>query len=151
MLNHLPLHGRISHLAHFVAVLLFLLGAASSFGQSSSPAASSKTAVAFSCTCTDEVGQLYASALRDQIARSPRYRLAESAEAGTKEHPIFHLNIEVVSIDDSFSNSGQKAAMSVVFLMGNSMYIGSDVQTCGIDKVDLCVRETLAELDSDMH
>lgn len=132
-------------------VLLVVLAPLTCVAQDAPSVSPAKTAVALTCTCTDQVGQLYASALRDVIARSPRYRLALSPVGGTKRNPIYHYNIVVVSTDDSINNAGQSTALSVSFLIGSSIFLDSEVQVCGMYRVKYCARQTLAGLDSVIH
>jgi hypothetical protein len=126
----------------YLALLLLLSNTA--FGQASG---SVKLKIKFVCTCDDSVGVRYATALRDLIAKSPRYVETNDFSEGTSRH----LGIRVVSVDQDDDHTGRSTAMSIVFTSGSDVYLTHAVQTCGINRVESCAADTLADLDSLLH
>jgi len=106
--------------------------------------------VFFSCNCPDEVGKLYATALRDLLAKSPRYFESASPDltGGTIDGPP-KLSIVVTSMDPI--GDGKFMAHSEVALLGASTYLYSTVAWCPKTKVDNCAASTLAALDEQAH
>ena len=106
--------------------------------------------VFFLCNCGDEVGKLYATALRDLLAKSPRY--VETADPdltrGTVDGPP-KLSVVVTSIDPT--GEGKSMAHSEVGLLGSSTYLYSTVGWCPKAQVDHCAASTLAALDDQVH
>jgi hypothetical protein len=102
--------------------------------------------VKFECNCTDEVGQLYATAFRDLLAKSPRFVAGTGFDkgGGAFDGPPSML-VNVVSVDP-FSE-GQTSALSVVFLLGNTTYLTHAVRWCPKDRASSCAASTFAELD----
>jgi len=95
-----------------LVLVILLISWSLSFAQSSS----NKTAVFFSCTCSDSVGKLYATAVRDAIAASPRYKEAAVAEekGANGKTDSYHWAVKAVSLDPSNDNNGVSTVISVV-------------------------------------
>jgi hypothetical protein len=106
----------------------------------------SRTPVRFECNCTDEVGQLYATAFRDLLAKSPRFVSETGFDkgGGSLEGPP-SLLVNVVSLDPS--HEGQISVLSEVFLVGSSTYLNHSVRWCPKDRASSCAAFTFAELD----
>jgi hypothetical protein len=106
--------------------------------------------VFFSCNCADEVGKLYATALRDLLAKSPRYIESASPDltGGAVDGPP-KLSIVVTSIDPT--GDGRFMAHSEVGLLGASTYLYSTVGWCPKTEADHCAASTLAALDDQVH
>jgi hypothetical protein len=102
--------------------------------------------VKFECNCTDEVGQLYATAFRDLLAKSPRFVADTGFDkgGGAFEGPPSML-VNVVTLDPF--KDGQASALSVAFLLGNSTYLTHAVRWCPKDRASSCAASTFAELD----
>jgi hypothetical protein len=97
-----------------------------------------------SCTCEDSVGKGYARALRDLIAKSPRYE----ALSDTKENRKRALLISVVTLplgDDS-QGSATGAAISVVFVFDGA-FVDQYVQTCSEGVTSGCAQKTFDAID----
>lgn len=109
--------------------------------------------VKFSCDCGDQVGSLYATALRDSLAASPRYietpDESEPRSEGSKDR-LYHLVIQVVSVDIENPPGGHQAALSVVFTFAGTL-LGQRVQVCGAQSAAQCAASTLASLDKVLH
>jgi hypothetical protein len=109
--------------------------------------------VTFKCTCDDVVGSLYATAFRDLLATSPRFiqvnRAEEKDEKG--KTTTLHWNVSVVSVDEGENNSGDSSALSIVFLIGDDIYITQRIQTCGRNRATSCASATLAALDNSIQ
>lgn len=131
-------------------LLVFILGLSMSC---SAQSLHQKIPVHFQCTCSDVVGQLYATAFRDAIATSPRYQEAATAEEkGEKgEETKYNWQVRVVSIDPSKESDGNTTALSVVILIGDSVYLSQIVQTCGRNKAAVCAADTFSSLDGAIH
>lgn len=129
-----------------LGLLCLLLAVTPLVAQDSYP---NKRAVKFSCTCDDAVGQTYATAFRDLLALSPRYReTADSAETGADgKVTLYNWQIKVVSLDPSTGNTGQTTVISAVFLLGDVFYFNSMVQSCPRAQAASCASSTLAALD----
>lgn len=110
----------------------------------------SKTAIYIDCTCEDMVGALYATALRDAIARSPRYSLASSPSEGSGKNLKYNWTLSIVSINDTAGSTGISTAISTVLNIGDIMF-GQHIQSCGIDMVTSCAATTLASADNDLQ
>ncbi len=126
-----------------LGVLLLFCGLAPALGQAK------KIGIVVDCNCTDPVGTLYATALRDQIATSPRYELAYKAEekdaSGKTVH--YHFHLKVVTLDPTNSDDGLSTVISAVLLVGNDTYLTQQVQSCGRSRVKECASGTLAFID----
>ncbi len=131
-----------------VAALCFLAGAPKAGAQEPK-----RIKVVFECQCDDDVGRLYATAFRDLLASSPRFvEATNSAEVDSNGAIIdFNWKVVVVSIDPSDNKRGDRTAMSVVFLRGNSTFVTSLVQTAGRLRVEDAARSALSHLDSEVH
>lgn len=114
----------------------------------------SKIPVFVDCTCDDAVGALYATALRDAIANSPRYTEAPGyyrTGPAPKRDKIRNWSISVVAMDDDSQNPGHSSALSVVILLGPDLFIQQFVQVCGRERAATCAARTLADLDNQVH
>ena len=111
-----------------------------------------KQAVVFNCNCSNMASSLYATAFRDLIAESPRYRLirAGSEETVVKPGRTMPWVINAVSIDSSAAKDGSDAAISVAFTVSD-LLVDNAVQLCGKDAAKECAEQTLATLDQDIH
>jgi len=126
------------------ALLLFLCCSLPVLGQQTK-----KTAVVFDCDCTDPVASQYATAVRDLLASSPRYYLAnEAEEKGTDgKISLYNWHLKVVSLDSSIEHDGTATAFSVVLLLGNSLFMSHEIQTCGANRVSYCASTTVSFMD----
>lgn len=117
------------------------------------PQAKAKAKIYVECTCDDPVATLYATALRDAIANSPRYVEAEASESPGKDGKGSDPNwvLSIVSIDDSTSVADVSTALSVVMKVGDNFFLTHWIQVCGRDKVAYCASQTLANFDSKIH
>lgn len=112
--------------------------------------APTKIKIYVNCTCNDMVGARYATALRDVIARSPRYQLTSAAIEGTGKDEIYSWVLNIVSVDDGNNNEGVSSAISVVLELGG--YLSAQrVQTCGRAVIENCAATTLANADADIQ
>ena len=128
-------------------MVLVLAGTIQAFAQANQATTPPKpTPVAFDCQCSDFVGSHYATALRQLLSQSPRYQLASTAAPTNKQGKAIARNwhISVMSLDPSATNNGQYAALSIVFLKGDSNFMMQDVQYCSRATVKICARSTLA-------
>lgn len=123
---------------------VFLLLCVPAFAQSTK-----KIGVVFNCDCDDITGELYASAMRDLIARSPRFEAVSKGEIKDDKGKVvlYNWRIRAVSIDPTSVASGQSAAIAVVFLLGDSIYISMIVQTCRKTAASECAADALASFD----
>ncbi len=120
---------------------LFLLVSAAAFGQGRTP-------IAVGCDCTDHVGAMYATELKEQIARSSRLSLVAGGGArtvaATQGNAGYTLDIISVGMGD-----GQTAALSVA-LTARGVFLGHVVQTCKRTQVEECARRTIAAMDGEL-
>ena len=100
--------------------------------------------VIVSCSCSDTVGKGYARALRDEIARSPRYEEVIDSESNRKNSMT--ISVVTLAIDDDSQGSSSHAAISVV-LMFDGTFIDQLVQTCGASVTSDCAKKTINSLD----
>jgi hypothetical protein len=127
--------------------LALLLAAPSAFCQQQQ-----RIPVYFSCTCSDPVGSLYATAFRDLLATSPRYIEGGSPETISPDgNKVHRWHLSVVSEDPSVGQTGEGAAISVVFLIGKDLFVTNYVQACHKDLVPQCAAKTMAFLDKEVH
>jgi len=125
-------------------------------GQTFSPAplqapdatAAPRIPVRFTCDCQDSAGQLFATAFRDALAKSPRYGeiFASSEKIDGKQRDRFH--IRAVSIDPSVTNDGTSSSIAVAFLIGDAYFIRLDVQVCGRNRAPECAQQVLSAFDN---
>jgi len=108
-----------------------------------------KTKVKFICTCNDDVGAKFATALRDLLAASPRYM--ETDDDNDKIFPNvkqrFVWVLSIVSVDASPGNPGSATAMSTV-LLGGPIFLKQQEYLCGTNNVKHCAEDTFSYLDS---
>jgi hypothetical protein len=109
-----------------------------------------KTKIYVSCTCDDPIGAQYATALRDAIARSPRYTLASASVEGAGKDKTYNWTLSIVSIDDTPATPGTSTAISVVLQIG-IIITSQRIQVCGYSAVDRCAAAAMANLDSDLQ
>jgi len=121
-----------------LACLVFMIGT-TAFGQQQE-----KIQVKFDCTCVDPVAARYATAMRDVLAKSPRYVETYLSKDPAKDGGDY-WNISVVSLP--VNSDDNAAALSIVFKIGNT-YINHLVQVCGTNKVEGCADDTIAQMDS---
>ena len=110
---------------------LFLTSAA--FGQTT------KTDIAIHCVSLPEdvVGVQLCTALREAVARSPRYQEALSNRQG------WQIRLATMGIYD---NKGTAASMILIY---HAMYVANTVQVCGESVIRDCAEGMLS--DSDDH
>lgn len=129
--------------AALCAVVLLVCSCPALFSQTKHPS----VRIVFDCQCQDDTGSRFAAAFRELLAASPRY--AEVTEP--IEHPaggntvLFNWHLKVVSVDGSAS--GANAAISLVLLRGEDIFISQSVQLCGRLKAEACARSAFAKLD----
>jgi hypothetical protein len=121
----------------------------------SSPCSSQteKTPIYIDCACDDQVGQLYATALRDAVATSPRFTEASVKEVKSPDGKtsVYNLVLAIVTLDVETPPGGHSTAISAVLLMGNNFLFAQWVQACGRNVVQSCAEATLANLDRHLH
>jgi hypothetical protein len=110
---------------------LFLTSAA--FGQTT------KTDIAIHCVSLPEdvVGGQLCSALREAVAKSPRYQEAVSNPQG------WQIRLATMGIAD---NNGTAVSMILIY---HAIYVANTVQVCGASVVSDCAQGMLS--DSDDH
>lgn len=133
-----------------LAFLCCLLAVPTMAAGQSDDAQPGRQRVEFNCQCSDSVGQLVATALRDLLASSPRYVEYSPQIPAPKDAP-FYWQIKAISIDPTENNTGRNTSISIVFLGSEVYYLSQMVQTCGVNKADDCARSILAGLDSALN
>ena len=108
-----------------------------------------KQPVYFSCSCSDRVGQLYATAFRDLLATTPRYKAIDAAISGTGKDAKYNLALRVVSMDPDGSDS-TRTVLAVTITLG-PIYLNTLIQRCGKDVIEGCAKDTLASLDEEAN
>jgi hypothetical protein len=108
----------------------------------------SRLKVAFDCTCSDKTGSLFATAFRDALANSPRYIEGQSSEK-YEGKTIYNLKVSAVSV--SLDDQGDSAAIAETFLIGDTYYVNTLIQTCIAPKAKSCADGLLAMLDAEVH
>ena len=108
-----------------------------------------KTAIYLECPCSDPVGSVYATALRDAIASSPRYAETHNSEEkdSNGKVKVYHWHLDIISLDP-FNNGGQNAVLSLVLLAGDDIFMTHSVQFCPKVEMQSCVQQTVAFFDS---
>ncbi len=110
-------------------------------------AAPERTKVKLSCTCTDPVGEQYATAVHDLLANNPRF--VETAQE--KEGPDENVVLTVVSLDTDKQHPGVSSAISAVYTLGAVYIFDQRLQICDPGRVRECASNALAALDQDMR
>lgn len=98
-----------------------------------------------SCTCDDSVGKGYARALRDLIAKSPRYDELVDSKENRKQALV--ISVVTLPLGDDTYGSASGAAISVVFVF-NGTFVNQYVQTCSESVTASCAQKTLDSVDS---
>jgi hypothetical protein len=116
-----------------VMLALFLTCAA--FGQTT------KTDIAIHCVSLPEdvVGAQLCTALREAVARSPRYKEAVSNRQG------WQIRLATMGIYD---NKGTAASMVLIY---HAMYVVNTVQVCGESVIRDCAEGMLSDLDDQIR
>jgi hypothetical protein len=88
---------------------------------------------------------VFAYAMRDLLAKSPRYREATPQDGSN----VFRISVvaEVDQTDYRDPLTPITVALSVVFLRHGD-FLGHIVQSCGSAKLEACAQEALTALDS---
>ena len=120
-------------LPYMKTLMLALFLTAAAFGQTT------KTDIAIHCVSLPEdvVGGLLCTALREAVARSPRYQEAISNPEG------WQVRIATTGICD---NKGTAASMILIY---HAIYVANTIQVCGDSVVRDCAEGMLS--DSDDH
>ena len=103
--------------------------------------------VRVSCSCTDPTARAFAEAVRDAVARNPRYRDV-TLTSGT-ERDLVRLSIVSLPLGGGSHADAPATALSIVFLKDGVM-LDHLVETCDQTSVDACARTTVATFDSVM-
>jgi hypothetical protein len=132
--------------------LTFLIAAATVHSQNPAPEPPKKIAVEFTCQCEDEAAASFATAFRDLLASSPRYfETYEPSKDPKTGKENYHFHIKAVSIDPATPPDGISTSISVVFLIGDTYYVGQVVQICGRDRSQGCAAAVLAQFDREIN
>lgn len=133
-------------MARSVFLLLFCLGTCA---VSHAQATDSKTPLVFECQCSDAVGEQYATAFRDLVASSPRYRLTSQATVRDAGGKVLSVNWHViaVSLDPSLDHDGRSSVISLVLLIGDDIYVSQDAIWCPARTINEGASRALAFID----
>ena len=103
----------------------------------------------FECQCKDDTGSRFAAAFQELLEASPRYApVAEAVEQPANENVVvYNWHLKVVSVDGSSNASGANAALSLVLLRGEDIFVWQSVQMCGRQRADACARSAFATID----
>jgi hypothetical protein len=117
------------------SVALAVLLTSAAFGQTT------KTDIAIHCVSLpgDIVGGQLCSALRDALARSPRYQEADRNPQG------WQLRLATMGIDD---NKGTAVSMTLVY---HAIYVVNTVQVCGAAVIPDCAQGMLSDSDDQIR
>ena len=88
-----------------------------------------------------------ATALRDQLAISPRYVEYDPPADSAASSKIFYWKIQVVSLDPTVGKMGDSSVMAVVFLGAPDFFLNDEIQVCLRNDADECAREVLSSFD----
>lgn len=110
------------------------------------PAASDR--VAFSCACNDSTGRLFASAMRDALDRTGRFREVSVGRSPDRAAAVF--SIVSLPLDDDSRGESHSTALSVVFLRDGVM-LDHLVETCQRAAVESCARSTVSAFESTLR
>jgi hypothetical protein len=112
----------------------------------------SKIPIVFSCTCEDVAAAEYASAMRDLLATSPRYReIYKTVELNANgQVTVKHFHILVVSLDPFAGKAaleGNSSVLAVAFVMGDDYFLDLYEETTNLTAAKQSAVNTLASLD----
>lgn len=126
------------------AVLLVFCSCPALFSQTKHPSVK----LMFECHCKDETGSRFGAAFEELIEASPRYTgVAEAVEEPEGQGVlVYNWHLKVMSVDGS-SGAGANAALSLVLLRGDDIFVWQSVQMCGRQKADACARSAFAAMD----
>jgi hypothetical protein len=97
------------------------------------------------CNCTDSVGKGYARALRDLIAKSPRYQELEDTSDNRKR--ALMISVVTLPVGDDSQGNANVAAISVVLVL-DGLFMDQYVQTCGVSVTTGCAQQTFDSIDT---
>jgi hypothetical protein len=113
-----------------------------------------KVGIIVGCSCDDPVGSQYATDLRDEIARSPRYFLTSDTEQKDAQGKFvaknFELKIVSMDADDKANPGGHSTVISAVLVIDGT-YIDQWVQACGVSKTTSCAKSIFSSIDKDVE
>lgn len=127
------------------AALLLFCSCPALFSQTKRPSVK----LMFECQCKDDTGSRFAAAFQALLEASPRYaQVPEAIEQPANENVvIYNWHLKVISVDGSSNASGGNAALSLVLLRGEDIFVWQSVQLCGRQRAEACARTALASMD----
>jgi len=128
-------------------MLLFLILPAITVAQTPAKVSQPRL-VTINCACDDPISIRFGTAVRDQIALSPRYKEIQSGENEKEGH--WDINIVALDPEEGTRDAGIRTVLSVVVTRGN--YLWTHVaKVCGRDRVDSCASAMIATMDKDIE
>jgi hypothetical protein len=129
----------------YCAVLLLFCSCPALFSQTKH----ASVKLMFECQCKDDTGSRFAAAFQELLEASPRYAAAEEAveEPAGENVVVYNWHLKVISVDGSSTASGANAALSLVLLRGEDIFVWQSVQMCGRQRADACARSAFATMD----
>ena len=125
--------------------LLFVLFSALGIAQTPTKVATPRL-VTIQCDCDDRVSMRVGTALRDQIALSPRYK--EVSANDSEGH--WDINILAIDPDAGISDQGSMAVLSITVTRGNYLWTHL-LKVCGRDRVDTCASDIISSMDKNIE
>lgn len=104
--------------------------------------------IAFSCACNDATGKLFATALREALDRTGRFREVDPRRTTVPAAAAFSIVSLPLEVDARGESQG--TALSVVFLRDGVM-LDHLVETCNRVAVDSCARSTVSAFESTLR
>jgi len=114
--------------------------------QAHAQATNKKTLVEFKCTCEENLSLRYAAAVRDLLAKSPRY---EEVHANSGIFYSWQVSVVSSGLSDRDRTNSDSIALSVVVTKGGFLMTHA-VLLCGSGRLQGCAENTLAALDKEV-
>jgi hypothetical protein len=121
-----------------IACLVLLFSACT--GSSLNAQTSTRMRVVLDCTCQQGLGESFATALRDELATSPRYVEIPDNE---KNRGFWHIRVVTTKDPDSISVAYAFTIDDTFFTMG--------VSVCGKQRMSDCVQGVFTHFDAIVH
>ena len=124
---------------------LLLICSCPLFSQTRKP----RIGIVFDCQCQDDTGTRFASTFRKLLASSLRYEEVSNAveHRAADKDVAYHWHLKVISIDGSTNGTGANAALSLVLLRGEDIFVTQSVQFCGRQKAVACAESAFRLVD----
>lgn len=113
---------------------------------------STRTNVAFDCTCKDTLSMQLATKTRDLLAVSPRYKEVDIAgNTFSKKPDTYEWKISAITVASSGSETNPDSIAVSIVITFDTVYMGQFVEVCGASRLSECASSIISDLDAVIH